>query len=337
MAGASSEPGAARGADARGPVVVTGADGFIGRALAAHFDATGRPCRAIVRRQERAPKHGARCVVPDLATVSDAALDAAVAGASAIVHVAGRAHVLDETALDPAAAYREANVVPTERLVHAAVLAKVPRFVFASSAKVGGEASAPGRPLHPADEPDPRDAYARSKLEAERTLATIAAGTATSAIVLRLPLVYGPGVKGNFLTLLDEVARERRLPLASIRNRRSLLYVGNLVEAVDAALDAPVAPAGVHYVADARSVAVPELVAAAGSALGVPARLVGAPVWVLELGGRILGRRAEIERLVASLEVDAGTFAAATGWAPRHDLAEGLAATAAWWRLRHAI
>lgn len=344
MAGASSETtipdplrAAVLGANGCGPVVVTGADGFIGRALVAHFEASGRRCRAIVRRRAGAPGHVQRCVVPDLATVSDAALDAAVADASAIVHLAGRAHVLEELTADPAAEFSAANVVVTERLAHAAVLARVPRFVFASSAKVGGEVSAPGRPLCPADAPDPRDAYAQSKLDAERVLETIAGGTATAPIVLRLPLVYGPGVKGNFGALLDEVARARRLPLGAIRNRRSLLYVGNLVEAVDAALDAPVAPAGIHYVADAPSVAVPDLVTAVGVALGIPARIFAIPVWALELGGRVLGRRREVERLVGSLEVDAGSFAAATGWTPRHTLAEGLLATAAWWRLRHAI
>jgi nucleoside-diphosphate-sugar epimerase len=155
--------------------------------------------------------------------------------------------------------------------------------------------------------------------------------------VLRLPLVYGPGVKGNFLTLMDGVARERRLPLASIRNRRSLLYVGNLVEAIDAALDAAPPPAGVHFVADAQSVAVPDLAIAIGRALGTPAHLTVVPVWLLRIGGSLLGRRETVERLVGTLEVDGSSFTSATGWHPRYGLDEGLAATAAWWRMRHAI
>jgi len=320
------------------PVVVTGAGGFIGRALVAHFARAGRPFRAIVREHAGAvpPKPNVR-TVSDLAVIPESALDELVAGASAIVHLAGRAHVLDETTADPAAAYAAANVAATARLARAAARAGVSRFVLASTAKVNGETSAPGHPFRPTDPPDPRDAYARSKLDAERELAAIAAGTPMAPIVLRLPLVYGPGVKGNFATLMDEVARERRLPLASIRNRRSLLYVGNLVLAIDAALDAPVPPAGVHFVADAHSVAVPELVTAAGAALGIPARLVAVPVWLLEWGGRLLGRRALVERLAGTLEVDSASFTAATGWRPRHDLAEGLATTAAWWRLHHAI
>jgi len=321
-----------------GLVVVTGADGFIGRALVAHFAGAGRPFRAVVRQHPGAPgpKPGSR-VVSDLATMPDAELDVLVAGASAIVHLAGRAHVLNETADEPAAAYASANVVATARLARAAVRAGARRFVFASTVKVNGEASAPGLPFRPDDPPDPRDAYARSKQDAERELAAISTGTPMAPIVLRLPLVYGPGVKGNFAVLLDEVARGRWLPLGAIRNRRSLLYVGNLVLAIDAALDAPVPPSGTHFVADAHSTAVPELAIAIGEALGVPARLTAVPVWLLRLGGWALRRREVVGRLVGTLEVDPSSFTAATGWRPRHRLDEGLAATAAWWRMRHAI
>jgi nucleoside-diphosphate-sugar epimerase len=319
-------------------VVVTGAGGFIGRALVAHFAGTGRPVRAIVRQ----PSPEAVLLLPllavtDLATIPDAALDAIVAGAAAVVHLAGRAHVLDETASDPVAAYTSANVTATARLARAAVRASVRRFVFASTVKVNGETSKASRPFRPDDPLDPRDDYARSKLEAERQLAAICAGTPMAPIALRLPLVYGPGVKGNFARLLDEVARARLLPLGGIRNRRSLLYVGNLVEAIDAALDAPSPPSGVHFVADAESVSVPELLNAIGLALGIPVRLKAVPVGLLEIGGRLLRRRALVERLVGTLEVDASTFSDATGWRPRHSLADGLAATAGRWRMRHSI
>ena len=203
---------------APGPIVVTGADGFVGSALVAHFVATGRPFVAAVRRHPAGaaakPHHRA---VGDLATASEAALDELVAGAAAIVHLAGRAHVLAETAPDPAALYQAANVVATERLAAAAVRAGVRRFVLASTIKVHGEATMPGRPFRADDPFAPHDAYARSKVEAERALAAIAAGTSLEAIVLRLPLVYGPRVKGNFLTLLDAVAREA---LAAVRRRR---------------------------------------------------------------------------------------------------------------------
>ena len=322
-----------------GQIVVTGAGGFVGRALVAHFKATDRPHVAIVRQHEgQAPATDPHLrVVPDLATLPDTALDEILTDATAVVHLAGRAHVQDDAERDPGNDYTSANVTATTRLARAAVRAGVRRFVFASTAKVNGEESDPARPLRPEDPPAPRGAYAKSKLDAEHSLSGICTGTSMAPIVLRLPLVYGPGVKGNFASLLDEVARGRRLPLGAIRNRRSLLYVGNLVAAIDAALDAAAPPSGVHFVADAQSVSVPELLAAAGTALDTPTQLVAVPKWLLDVGGRVIGKRAQVERLAGTFEVDTSSFTAATGWRARHSLAEGLAVTAAWWRMRHSI
>jgi nucleoside-diphosphate-sugar epimerase len=325
-----------RGAGDREPmVIVTGAGGFVGRALCGHFLRTGRPFHALVRRQPQgtALKPQER-VADDLATVTDAEFDSLLAGASAVIHLAGRAHVVDERAREGLERYRQANVVATERLAQAAVRAGVARFVFASSAKVNGESSETGRPFDRDDPPQPQGAYAHSKYDAERALIAACAGTATAPIVLRLPLVYGPGVKANFLELLEEIAEGRTLPLGSVRNRRSLLFVGNLVEAIDAALVASPAPAGVHFVADDEVVSVPELLRAVASALGVKAHLVRAPVPLLQWGGRLLGKRAKVDRLTLSMEVDSSSFGAATGWRPRYSLAQGLAMTAAWWRTR---
>jgi UDP-glucose 4-epimerase len=319
-------------------VVLTGADGFIGRAVQAHWARSGRPFRAVVRRRgSPVPLSPGRLPTDDLATATEGELDRLVAGAGAIVHLAGRAHVMRESAADPVAAYRAANVETTVRLARAAVRAGVGRFVLASSIKVNGEQSVAGRPFGPADPPAPADAYAVSKLEAERALAALAAGTPLAPIVLRLPLVYGPGVGGNFLALLDAVARRRVLPLAAVRARRSLLYVGNLAQAVDAALDAVPAPSGVHCLADAVPVALPDLVRALAAALGVPARLVPVPVPLLRLAGVVTGRGAALRRLTTALEVDSSRFREATGWTPAVTLDAGLADTARWWRRRHAL
>jgi len=321
-----------------GPVVVTGAAGFVGRSLIAHFKETGRPFRAVIRgREGSTPLPPQTVAVRDLATAAETELDAMVAGASAIVHLAARVHVMSETSADPVAAFRASNVLATTRLVQAAIRAHVPRFVFASTVKVNGESTEEGNPFHPDDPPAPRDAYARSKLEAERELLRLSAGTALEPVILRLPLVYGPGVAGNFLALEDEIARGHALPLGAIRNRRSVLGVGNLVEAIDAALDAPVAPHGVHFVADAEIVSVPELTRAIAASLGVEARLRWIPLPLLRFVGLLTGRRATIDRLTGSLEVDPSSFSSATGWHPRHSLAHGLVATARWWRLRHSI
>jgi len=320
-----------------GPVVVTGADGFVGTALVAHFVATGRPFVAAVRRQSMdaaaKPHHRA---VGDLATASEVVLDRLVAGAAAVVHLAGRAHVLADTASDPGAAYHAANVVATERLAAAAARARVPRFVFASTIKVHGEATAPGRPFRADDPFAPDDPYARSKVAAERALAAIAAESPLEAIVLRLPLVYGPRVRGNFLTLLDAVAREALLPFGGVANRRDLLYVGNLAHVIVALVDAPDPVGGAWLASDGEAVATPELVRRVAAALRVAPRVPAVPPWLLTLAAAATGRGGLLRRTVSSLEVDASPLARRIG-PPPCTLDQGLAATAAWWRLRHAI
>jgi UDP-glucose 4-epimerase len=322
---------------APGPIVVTGADGFVGSALVAQFVATGRPFVAAVRQHPAGaaakPRHRA---VGDLATASAAALDALVAGAAAIVHLAGRAHVLADTAPDPGALYQAANVVATERLAAAAVRAGVRRFVLASTIKVHGETTASGRPFRADDPFAPADAYARSKVEAERALAAIAAGTSLDAIVLRLPLVYGPRVKGNFATLLDTVAREALLPFGGVANRRDFLYVGNLVHAIAALVDVPDPLGGAWLVADGEAIATPELVRRVAAALGVTPRVPKVPRSLLTLAAAATGRGALLRRTVSSLEVDASPLVRRIGALP-FTLDQGLAATAAWWRLRHAL
>ena len=223
-----------------------------------------------------------------------------------------------------------------ERVAAAAVRAGVRRFVFASTIKVHGEETLPGRPFRAGDPLDPQDAYARSKADAEQALAAVAAGSSLDAIVLRLPLTYGPRVKGNFLTLLDAVARCARLPFGRIANRRDLLYVGNLVHAIAGLLDAPGPVGGAWLAADGEAVSTAELVRRIASALGVEPRLVNVPAPLLSLAARALGRGALLRRTVASLEVDASPLVRRIG-PPSFTLDQGLAATAAWWRLRHSI
>ena len=234
------------------------------------------------------------------------------------------------------ALYHAANVVATERLAAAAVRAGVRRFVLASTIKVHGEATVPGRPFRADDPFAPHDAYARSKVEAERALAAIAAGTPLDAIVLRLPLVYGPRVKGNFATLLDAVAREALLPFGGVANRRDFLYVGNLVHAISALVDAPGPVGGAWLVSDGEAVATPELVRRVAAALRVAPRVPKVPLSLLTLAAAATGRgrAAATHRFLARSRRVA---ARAAHRPPPFTLDQGLAATAAWWRLRHAI
>ncbi|MEP7208571.1 MAG: NAD-dependent epimerase/dehydratase family protein [Casimicrobiaceae bacterium] len=319
-------------------VAVTGARGFVGHALCGALAMRGYAVRALVRALPDQVRPDRTWVVTgDLERAAAETLAAALRDVHAVVHLAGRAHVLDETARDPEAAYHAANAVATERLAEATVSAGVARLILASSVKVNGEATAMGHPFHPDDTPDPGDAYARSKLHAENALRAACAGAATVPLVVRLPLVYGPGVRGNMLTLVDAVAAERRLPVGAIRNRRSLAYVLNVTDAIGAAVDAAIAPTGVHFIADAGSVSTPELVRAIAAALDLPAHVVRVPVPLLRLAGALTGRSGMIGRLADSLEVDPSSFTNMTGWQPRHTLADGLAALVAWWRVRHAI
>jgi nucleoside-diphosphate-sugar epimerase len=307
---------------ATGLVVVTGAAGFVGRAVVDRLRAAGREVRPIVR-GDRGGVEGAIALGP-LEQASPEALARVLDGAEAVVHLAARAHVMGDRGPGAEAACRAANVDATARLALAAVASKVPRFVLASSVKVNGEATLPGRPFRPDDPPAPADAYGRSKRDAEVALADACRGSSTTAIVLRLPLVIGPGARGNVARLVDAIEAGRTLPVGAIDNRRSVLGLANLADAIVAALDALPAPAGVHFVADAEAVSTPALVRAIAGALGRPVPLAFVPVALLKLGARLAGRGAEFERLAGSLEVDASSFAAATGWKPGHTLGEEL-------------
>jgi len=297
-------------------IAVTGAGGFIGTALCRRVASRGHAVRRLVRTLPASGTHD-DVVAIDLARAQVAELARVFDGVSAIVHLAGRAHVMNETAPDAAAAYTCANVDMTERVALAAVAAGVRRFVFASTAKVNGETTMPGRPFRPGDAPLPQDAYARSKLAAERTLARVASGTSMLATNLRFPLVYGAGAAGNFRRLVDAVAARRFLPLGAIDNRRSLVGLDNLLDAIEAVLAAHAPAIGTHFVADADSVSTPALARAIASALGVAPRLVAVPVSALRLAGALSGRGAAVERLTASLEVDPASLARTTGWRPR--------------------
>ena len=310
-----------------GLVIITGATGFIGAALCEHLRARGRPLVGTVRQMS---KQLAADLQPtgDLAQLADAALEDIVGGADAVVHLAGRAHVMVEAERNASRVYHEANAVLTERLVAAAARSGVRRFVLASSVKVNGERTRPGRPFRPEDPPNPQDAYARSKLAAERALFETATGTTLSAVALRFPLVYGRNAKGNFVRLVEAVVSGRRLPLASIRNRRSLLYVGNLVEAIEAAIDAPASLSGAHFVADAEAVSTPDLVRAIAVAYKVRSRMIRVPVPLLRAAGLAAGRSSVVARLTDSLEVDTASFRTQTRWSPRWSLDAALSRTA---------
>jgi UDP-glucose 4-epimerase len=317
-----------------GRVLVTGAGGFIGRALCARLAGAGVDYVAAVRAvASNDSGQEARVALGDFAA---AEWGGVTNGVDAIVHLAGRAHVARGSAAD-ATPYIVANVHVTRRLAEAAARSGVRRIVFASTVKAYGAASKPGRPFRVGDAAAPQDAYARSKVEAEDALRDLGRAHGVEVFVLRLPLTYGPGVKGNFLSLLEAVAAERRLPIAGIANRRSLLYVGNAVSAIEAALVAPAVPDEPLPIGDSEVVSTPELAARLARALRVNARLYRVPAPFLRGAAKLAGRGADMDRLLDSFEIDASRFGEVASWSPPRSLDEGLAATAAWWRLRHAL
>ncbi|HTS23407.1 MAG TPA: NAD-dependent epimerase/dehydratase family protein [Casimicrobiaceae bacterium] len=314
-----------------GRILVTGAGGFIGRALCARLAEAGVPHVAAVRAVANAD--AARPGYVALGDFAAADWHEVLGDVETVVHLAGRAHVTGRDAEAPTP-FIVANVHVTRRLADAAARAGVRRIVFASTVKVYGEKTEAGRAFRAGDPPAPQDAYAHSKAAAERVLQELAAERGFEAVVLRLPLTYGPGVRGNFRALLGSIANARPLPLGGIVNRRSLLYVGNAVAAIEAALSRPGLAGDALPIADAETVSTPELVAKLAVALGVEPRLFALPSPFLRGAAVMIGRTGYATRLLDSLEVDALRFRGLTGWKPPYSLDQGIAATAAWWRDR---
>ena len=310
-------------------VLVTGATGFIGRSLCPLLRSRGFAVRTAVR--------SPAALAPDIEVVKIDELgpathwSAAVSGVDAIVHLAGRAHAPGRPGFDEVAKVRAVNFEATVHLARAATRAGVRRFVFVSTAKVHGEQNA-GWPWTEQDAPAPQDLYARSKWEAEQALAQIARTAALEVVVLRPPLVYGPGVQANFLRLLRTVDRGLPMPLGAIRNRRSLVYVGNLADAIATCLDRPAAANRTFLVSDGEDVSTPKLIRSVAAALDRPARLVSVPVWMLRLGARLLGCGADFDRLAGNLAVDASAIRRDLGWQPPYSMQAGLEETARWYR-----
>jgi nucleoside-diphosphate-sugar epimerase len=315
------------GADA-GRILITGAGGFVGRALCAALRQEQFTAIAALRRIPGGTGLAQEIAVGDLGPDTD--WHAALRGVSCVVHLAARTHVLNDRCPDPLAEYRRINVAATEHLARQAARSGVCRFVFLSSVKVNGE-STTSRPFSEHDEPRPEDAYGISKREAEDALRAICSETGMEIVILRPPLVYGPGVKGNFLQLLKAVARGLPLPLALIDNRRSLVYVGNLVDAIIACIREPAAAGRTFLVSDGEDLSTPEMIRRLARAMDRSPRLLPCPPALLALAARLLGREAAFRRLSGSLAVDSSLLRETLGWQPRYSVNQGLSETVQWY------
>lgn len=309
-------------------ILVTGATGFVGQAALVRMQETGRPVRAALRMSTSVCAAGENAVIGHIGPDTD--WRQALQNIDAVVHLAARTHVLDDRHVDPLAAYRDINVLGSVRLAQQAVAAGVRRLIFLSSVKVNGEATALS-PFTETNVPAPLDAYGITKLEAEIALRRIGVETGLEIVILRPPLVYGPGVKGNLLRLLDLVERGIPLPLASIRNQRSLVNVDNLADAIVSCIDAPAAAGATYMVSDGEDVSTPALVGKLAAAMGRSPRLLPCPPAFLNFGAAMLGKRAMALRLTGSLVVDSSRIRRELGWQPRSSLDQGLKAMVRWY------
>ncbi|RQS10337.1 NAD-dependent epimerase/dehydratase family protein [Burkholderia sp. Bp9002] len=314
-------------------IVVTGANGFVGRAVCRLALAAGHTVTALVRRPGGCVDGVREWVhdAPDFAGLSDAwppELEA-----DCVIHLAARVHVMRDESPDPAAAFDATNVAGTLRVADAARTHGVRRFVFASSIKAICEGDG-GVPLAENVTPVPQDPYGRSKLRAEQQLAQLDAQAGLDIVIVRPPLVYGPDVRANFLRMMDAVSRGVPLPLAAITARRSLVYVDNLADALLRCATDPRAAGECFHVADDDAPSVAGLLRMVGDALGKQARLFTVPVGVLRALGRLTGRSAAVDRLTNSLQLDVGRVKRVLDWHPPYTTRQGLEATAAWYRSR---
>lgn len=306
-------------------VLVTGANGFVGRAVWLRLNALDDvQAVAAVRRMDSLTKQGASVMqIGELSAQTD--WSQALIGMTAVVHTAARVHVMQDAATDPLAEYRRVNVEGTLNLARQAAAAGVKRFVYLSSVKVNGEVTGTGDAFTADDAPAPQDAYGISKWEAEQALREIAVHTGMVVVIVRPPLVYGPGVKANFAAMMRWLARGVPLPLAAVtNNRRSLVSLDNLVDLIVTCLSHPKAANQTFLVSDGEDLSTADLLSRMGVALGRPAHLFYVPEALLKLGASLLNRPGVYQRLCGSLQVDIAKTRQLLGWIPPVSVDEGL-------------
>lgn len=308
-------------------ILVTGASGFVGRSLVQRLAFEDWPVTAAVHNSDASFPETVQTI--RIGTITpETEWFGALEGIDTIVHLAARVHVMKDKDADPLAGYRRINVFATERLAREAAKAGVRRFIFVSTIKVNGEET--DTPYSEAQSVHPSDPYGTSKWEAEQTLRRIETETGMQVVIIRPPLVYGPGVKANFLNLIRIANSGIPLPLGSVSNRRSLIYLENLVDAIVTCIHHPNAAGQTYLVSDGEDVSTPELVGRIAATLGRPARLFPFPARLLRLAGKLLGKPESIDRLIGSLVIDSSKIRRDLGWKPPCTMEQGLKRTTGW-------
>lgn len=305
-------------------IFLTGATGFLGRALLNQLLGLDKFKISIALRFHSVSSFlGCRVyAVGDFSKKID--LADILYDQDVLIHAAARTNIMKCKVADPLAEYRRVNVEGTLNLARQAAAAGVRRFIFISSIKVNGESTALERPFRASDMPAPEDPYGQSKLEAEQKLLQLAEATSMEVVIIRPPLIYGRGVKGNFASMINLVEKGVLLPLGAIHNKRSLVGIDNLVDLIIHCIDHPAASNRILLAGDGEDMSTTELLRAVGKAIGKPARLISMPAASLQWGAALLGKRAMAQRLLGSLQVDISQTCELLDWKPPYTVEEGL-------------
>lgn len=304
-------------------ILITGATGFVGRRLVEQLleDASLFP-RAAVRSMDVKDLQCPAVTIGDISERTnwqDALIDCSV-----VIHAAARVHVLHDKVADPLAEFRRVNVEGTLNLARQAAKVGVKRFIFISSIKVNGEETRPGSPYLADDEPNPQDPYGISKFEAEQGLQSLAKESGMEIVIIRPPLVYGSGVKGNFQTMIKWLAKKVPFPLGSVKNKRSLVAIDNLTSLISICISHPKAANQIFLVSDGHDLSTKELLTKMGHALNIPVRLLPVPYLLIHIAAKITGKKAIVQRLFGSLQVDISKTRELLGWNPPQGVDEAL-------------
>jgi nucleoside-diphosphate-sugar epimerase len=303
-------------------VLLTGANGFLGSRLAVTLNST--PYVRLTAAVRRSVQLSAMNVVEVQSLDANTDWSDAVTDQQVVIHAAARAHIMKDEVVDPLVEYRQTNVDGTLNLARQAAVAGVRRFIFISSIKVNGERTYIGKPYTAEDIPAPEDAYGISKYEAEQGLLQIASDTELEVVIIRPPLVYGPGVKGNFSSMIQVVKKRVPLPLGAIKNKRSLVALDNLVDLIITCIDHPAAANQVFLAGDGEDISTTELLRGVAKAAGVSSRLIPVPASVLMFMASLIGKKEMAQRLLGSLQVDISKARDLLGWTPLLSVEEGL-------------
>ena len=305
-------------------ILVTGSSGFIGQRILQRL-AADPSLQIIAASRGEYSFFQANVRNKEYVELSaDAGWDEILTSVEGVIHLAARVHVMHGTEADPLTSFRAVNVNGTLNLARKAAALGVKRFIFISSVKVNGDVTPPGRAFTEADVPNPQDAYGVSKHEAEQGLRQLCADTGMEVVIIRPPLVYGPGVKANFAALMRAVQRGWPLPLDAVHNQRSLVALDNLVDFIFTCITHPQAANQTFLVSDGQDLSTTELVRGMAQAAGVPARLLPVPVWALQAGASLLGKGDAVQRLCGNLQVDISQAHSLLGWVPPLSVEEGL-------------